>query len=76
MTLYIINAGVDINAIGDMGETPLHVAIHQEDLNLIGLLLRNGARTDIRSEFGETAIEAAKNKSKEIWKALRKYIST
>jgi ankyrin repeat protein len=72
----LINAGADINAVGDMGETPLHVAISKEDLFLIELLLRKGARTDIKSEFNETAQEKAKKKGKQIWKTFKKYENT
>jgi ankyrin repeat protein len=42
-----------------MGETPLHVAVTQRCLPLIEVLLRAGAKTDIRSEFGRTAAEMA-----------------
>lgn len=36
----------------DMGATPLHVAIAQQNLDMIRSLLQAGARDDIRSEFG------------------------
>lgn len=28
----LIAAGADVNAVGDMGETPLHVALRQNNL--------------------------------------------
>jgi len=55
----LIDAGANVNGIGDMGETPLHIAIGQANLTIMALLLAAGARTDIRSEFGETAAEKA-----------------
>jgi ankyrin repeat protein len=50
----LIVAGADPNAVGDMGETPLHVAIRQGVPDIIDSLLAAGANPDIRSEFGET----------------------
>lgn len=69
----LIEAGADVNAIGDMGETPLHVAIAQGDEEIIYLLLSGGARTDIRSEFGQTAVEKAETKGGPIGKLFRKF---
>lgn len=53
----LIEAGIDVNTVGDMGETPLHVAIRQKNSRAAAALIRAGARTDIRSEFGATAKE-------------------
>ncbi|KAB8195627.1 ankyrin repeat domain-containing protein [Lysobacter maris] len=50
----LIEAGADVNAIGDMGQTPLHLAIHQGRVDIAEALLLAGANPDIRSEFGET----------------------
>ncbi|MBK7118963.1 MAG: ankyrin repeat domain-containing protein [Comamonadaceae bacterium] len=47
----LLNAKANPNAIGDMGETPLHVAISQESPEIIQALLQAGAKTNIRSEF-------------------------
>jgi ankyrin repeat protein len=55
----LIAAGADVNAAGDMGETPLHVALRQQDRQTVQAPLRAGARTDLRSEVGETAHELA-----------------
>ncbi|WP_211315749.1 ankyrin repeat domain-containing protein [Isoalcanivorax indicus] len=62
----LVDAGADVNAIGDMGQTPLHVAISRGYIEIVELLLRAGARTDIQSEFGETQLEKAKKKGGEI----------
>lgn len=51
----LIEAGADVNAVGDMGETPLHVALTNENEELTELLLNSEADPDIRSEFEETA---------------------
>lgn len=67
----LLEAGANVNAIGDMSETPLHVAIRQESITIVEALLNAGARTDLRSEFDETAAEYAIKKGGEIAKALR-----
>lgn len=45
-----------------MGETPLHVAVAQQDPEMIRLLLGHGARSDLVSEFGATAGQAAQSR--------------
>ncbi len=72
----LIEAGADVDAIGDMSETPLHIAILQEDLEIIEALLKAGAKTDIRSEFNETASERATKKGGEIAKLFNRYART
>ncbi|MDY6903772.1 MAG: ankyrin repeat domain-containing protein [Thermodesulfobacteriota bacterium] len=61
--LFLIKSGIDINVAGDMGETPLHAALHQHNSAVIKALLDAGARTDIVSEFGKTAVDLAKEQS-------------
>lgn len=72
----LIEAGADVNAMGDMSETPLHVAIGREDLPIIEALLKAGAKTNIRSEFNETAAERAAKKGGEIAKLFNQYVRT
>jgi ankyrin repeat protein len=72
----LIEAGANIDAVGDMSETPLHVAVGQEDLPIIESLLKAGAKTNIRSEFNETAAERAKKKGGEIAKLFNRYLRT
>ena len=72
----LIAAGADVDAVGDMDQTPLHVAIMQDDIAMARLLLDAGARTDIRSEFGKTAIEEARAKGGEIEKLLERARTT
>lgn len=57
--LLLIEAGADINAIGDMSETPLHVAVGKGNLAAVEALLKAGARTTDKSEFGKTPKERA-----------------
>ncbi|MCF8130830.1 MAG: ankyrin repeat domain-containing protein [Deltaproteobacteria bacterium] len=60
--IFLIENGADINAIGDMGETPLHAALHRKNMAVIKALLNAHARTDISSEFGKTARDMALEK--------------
>jgi len=69
----LIEAGANINAIGDMSETPLHVALSHENLEIIEALLKAGANTLLRSEFNLTALETAKEKGGEIAKLFKLY---
>ena len=55
----LVEAGADINAVGDMGQTPLHVAVSQSSPEIAAFLLEQRARTDIVSEFGETSEQQA-----------------
>ena len=60
--LLLINNGADVNAAGDMGETPLHAALHQRNHRVVAALIKASARTDIVSEFGKSALDLAKEK--------------
>ena len=50
----LLKAGLDVNALGDMGTTPLHCAKTDE---IVSLLLAAGASTDIRDAFGRVPLE-------------------
>lgn len=56
----LIQHGADVNAVGDMVEIPLHVAIRQENLVAINAMLAFGAQTNIVSEFGQSPLSLAK----------------
>jgi len=46
----LLRAGLDVNQIGDMGNTALHYAKTEE---MARLLLSHGASTNVRNEFGQ-----------------------
>jgi ankyrin repeat protein len=48
----LLNAGIDPNLPGDMGNTPLHYACDKHNESLSALLISHGARKDIKNEFG------------------------
>ena len=64
--LSLIEAGADVNAVGDMSETPLHVAVRKANIEVIEALLKRGARLTARSEFGNTPLQMAENAGGEI----------
>lgn len=66
----LIQAGADVNAVGDMGETPLHVALRQDNLEIVELLVEFGASADIVSEFGRCARDLAAEKGGRVAKLL------
>ncbi|MFV9506821.1 MAG: ankyrin repeat domain-containing protein [Oscillochloridaceae bacterium umkhey_bin13] len=68
----LIEAGADVNAVGDMGLTPLHVAVRKRMPEAITLLLQAGANPDLRSEFGTTAREEGMVVGGAVAKALGK----
>jgi ankyrin repeat protein len=54
-----IALGADINAIGDLGLTPLHYAVLGGHADTAALLMEHGARQDMPNEFGETPLQMA-----------------
>jgi hypothetical protein len=51
--------GADINAINFEGNTPLHIAIINQNFNVARELIRRGAIPDIRNRYGETILDIA-----------------
>lgn len=70
--MILVDAGAEVDAIGDMGQTPLHVAVMKQNEEIAGLLLNAGANPGIRSEFGHTPRELAYTKGG----SLRKLFET
>ncbi|WP_310446765.1 ankyrin repeat domain-containing protein [Thiobacillus sp.] len=52
----LVEAGLDINQRGDMGNTPLHYATKKGHKNVVIFLLDRGASPGLVNEFGEKAI--------------------
>ncbi len=69
--LLLIQAGADVDAVGDLGQIPLHVAVMQQDPEMVSLLPAQGA-CDVVSEFGATARQAAQRKGGPVWEAFAK----
>jgi ankyrin repeat protein len=49
----LLDAGLDINELGDVGNTALHYAIKYQHDDVVALLIKRGAASDIKNEFGE-----------------------
>jgi len=49
----LIKAGLDINKPGDMGNTPLHYANKFGHRDVADFLIRQGASTKLKNDFGE-----------------------
>ncbi|MBE9123192.1 ankyrin repeat domain-containing protein [Tychonema sp. LEGE 07199] len=50
---------LDINAIDQYGDTPLHLAVDQGSQDIAELLIANGARVNVRNENGQTPLYRA-----------------
>ena len=57
--ITFLDAGADINAIGEDGYTPLQYATEHNHVELVKLLLEKGADKTIKSSEGETALDMA-----------------
>lgn len=64
----LIEAGADVNAVGDMGETPLHVAVRQGSAKAVEALLEAGGDPNIVSEFNQSPRQMAESAGREIAK--------
>lgn len=56
----LIFFGANINAIGDLGNTPLHQAAMFGQLKSVSILLKYKAKNTIRNEFNQLPAEVAK----------------
>lgn len=59
----LINRGANVNAQLRDGTTPLSMAIHYEDLPVMGVLLDEGADTELKDRDGKTVLHAAVEKA-------------
>lgn len=68
----LIEAGADVNAVGDMSETPLHIALHKKNIVAVELLLNAGAGVSLVSEFGQSPQDIANDLGSEFRALLRR----
>ena len=62
---WLLDAGENVNAVGDMGETPAHNAASNLHKDVFELLAARGADLTTKSEFGMTPIETWTSTEKE-----------
>jgi len=55
----LLEAGADVNAAGEYGETPLHCAASTGDLEMVKLLLEGGAKPEALDSEGKTPADLA-----------------
>jgi ankyrin repeat protein len=56
-----VDAGVDINAVNDAGQTALHIAAQASDA-IVKYLAEHGANLDAKDKQGRTALDVAMGK--------------
>ena len=61
---YFIEKGADINKKNEEGNTPLHIALKKNYLDIIGILLENKARLDVPNNEGEIPFDLFSNEMK------------
>ena len=49
----LIDLGLDVNGLGDMGCTPLHYAVMAKSREVVDILLAAGAANNIKNQFGQ-----------------------
>jgi len=55
----LLDAGADINALNDNGQTPLHIAVFWNNVDAVKLLVDRGADKTIKNKSGRTPEELA-----------------
>ena len=77
--ILLIENGAKVNQQGELNFTPIQNACLHGNLDIIEILLKNGAKTNIKNEFGYDAKHYTseeyhdKKKSKEIRNLMRYY---
>jgi len=55
----LVKSGIDLNEQDKGGWTALHFAAQNGDISIARILLENGAKVDIKEEYGNTALGKA-----------------
>lgn len=53
--MLLVDAGMNVNLRGDIGNTPLHYASNGKHDDIVEFLINRGALPDLANEFGENA---------------------
>ncbi len=65
MIRRLLERGVDVNATTDWGQTALMSACEKNSVESVRVLLAHGARTDLKTKYGDTARSLAEHGSRE-----------
>lgn len=57
--LVLLDAGADVNGVSENGNTPLHEAIGQKNLEIVNILLDRGALPSLKNDFDQNCFELA-----------------
>jgi ankyrin repeat protein len=57
----LLSYGANVDSQNDAGRTPLHAAVAESDLFCVQVLVKHGARTDLKDNKGKTALMLAQN---------------
>jgi ankyrin repeat protein len=68
----LIDAGVDVNAVSERGQTALHGAVYRAANEIIRLLVNAGARTDVKDELGRTPLQLAETGFNQVSSVIRR----
>jgi beta-lactamase regulating signal transducer with metallopeptidase domain len=72
---FLISKGVDVNVMDNrLNGTPLHLAVHRNQMQVINLLIANGANVNAKNKLGRSSLHTAIDKGRtEIAELLRKH---
>jgi len=66
----LVEKGADVNAVNDVGMTPMHYAVQRGSDRIVEYLASKGARFDIKNKQGRTAAEIARGRTAALVKQL------
>ena len=69
----LLELGADMNTVDDLGRTPLHYAVKQNNLDVARLLLEQGAWMNVRDKYGATPLNDAARSNQEMADLLISY---
>jgi len=59
----LVGSGIDVNILDERGETPLWSAIPMKHFEIANFLVSNGAKTDLKNNFGQTLLDQCQQHS-------------
>src|SRR5262249_58244966 len=68
----LIEAGVDVNAVSERGQTALQGAVYRAANDIIRLLVASGARTDLEDELARTPLQLAETGFNQVASVIRR----
>jgi ankyrin repeat protein len=62
----LLAGGADVNAVGEFGHLPIHWAVSEEsNIDAVRMLLEHGAFPDVRTDWGRTAMDHARDANRQ-----------